>query len=91
MIEFLVYKREPPTKFLHKTKQVYGKAATSYSTVKKLVSRIKGKEEDPGLSDLWDRQRSGQSSSVKIAESLLMALLTSWNKQPKKGVNIMGI
>ena len=46
--------------------KVYGNAAIGYSAVKKWVSRIKSEEEeeDPSLSDLRDKSRSGRPSSA---------------------------
>ena len=64
VIEFLVSEGGPPKKFFETLVKVYGDASIAYSTVKKWVSRIKDEEDDPSLSSLQDRRRSGRPSSA---------------------------
>ena len=64
VIEFLVSEGEPPKQIFERLVNVYGDASLAYSTVKKWVSRIKHKEDDPSLSSLQDRPRSGRPSSA---------------------------
>ena len=64
VIEFLVSEGEPPKQIFERLVNVYGDASLAYSTVKKWVSRIKHEEDDPSLSSLQDRQRSGRPSSA---------------------------
>ena len=64
VIEFLVSEREPPKQIFKRLVNVYGDASLAYSTVKKWVSRIKHEEDDPSLSSLQDRPRSGRPSSA---------------------------
>ena len=91
-IEFLVSEGEPPKKFFERLVKVYGDASIAYSTVKKWVSRIKDKEDDPSLSSLYKTdeevedhlQQSILETVMRlrnrlemIAESLLMKLLNA--------------
>ena len=69
VIEFLVSEGEPPKKFFERLVKVYGDASIAYSTVKKWVSRIKDEEDDPSLSSLQDRRRSGRPSSAVNPEN----------------------
>ena len=55
VIEFLVSEGEPPKKFFERLVKVYGDASIAYSTVK-------DEEDDPSLSSLQDRRRSGRPS-----------------------------
>ena len=64
VIDFLVSEGEPPKKIFEILVKVYGDASIAYSTVKKWVSRIKDEEDDPSLSSLQDRRRSGRPSSA---------------------------
>ena len=64
VIEFLVSEGEPPKQIFERLVNVYGDASLAYSTVKKWVSRIKHEEDDPSLSSLQDRPRSGRPSSA---------------------------
>ena len=64
VIEFLVLEGEPPKQIFERLVNVYGDASLAYSTVKKWVSRIKHEEDDPSLSSLQDRPRSGRPSSA---------------------------
>ena len=64
VIEFLVSEGEPPKQIFERLVNVYGDASLAYSTVKKRVSRIKHEEDDPSLSSLQDRPRSGRPSSA---------------------------
>ena len=52
VIEFLVSEGEPPKKIFERLVKVCGDASIAYSTVKKWVSRIEDKEDDPSLSSL---------------------------------------
>ena len=51
MVEFLVFKGKPPIHIFKRLEKVYKDAAIGYSTVKKWVSRIKDKGENPSVSD----------------------------------------
>ena len=64
VIEFLVSEGEPPKNFFERLVKVYGDASIAYSTKKKWVSRIKNEKDDPSLSNLQDRRRSGRPSSA---------------------------
>ena len=64
VIEFLVSEEEPTKKIFERLVKVCGDASIAYSTVKKWVSRIKDEEDDPSLSSLQDRRRSGRPSSA---------------------------
>ena len=55
---------EPPINIFQRLEEFYWDAATGYSAFKKWVSRIKGGEEDPGLSDLRNKQGSERPSSA---------------------------
>ena len=64
VIEFLVLEGESLINIFQRLEKVYGNAAIGYSAVKKWVARIKSKEEDPSLSDLRYKPRSGRPSSA---------------------------
>ena len=64
VIEFLVLEGEPPKQIFERLVNVYGDASLAYSTVKKWASGIKHEEDDPSLSSLQDRPRSGRPSSA---------------------------
>ena len=64
VIEFLVSEGEPSKQIFERLVNVYGDVSIAYSTVKKWVSRIKHEEDDPSLSSLQDRPRSGRPSSA---------------------------
>ena len=64
VIQFLVSEEEPPKITFERLVNIYGDASIVYSTVKKWVSRIKDEEDDPSLSSLQDRQKSGRPSSA---------------------------
>ena len=58
-MNFLFGREATNTHFPKIIRKVYEDVAVCYSAVKKWVSRIRGEEEDPRLSDL-DKQRSGR-------------------------------
>ena len=64
VIEFLPSEGEPTKKIFERLVKVYGDTSIAYSTVKKWISWIKDEEDDPSLSSLQDRRRSGRPSST---------------------------
>ena len=63
-LNFLFRKGSHQKKVFERLVKVYGDASIAYSTVEKWVSRIKDEENDPSLSSLQDRRRSGRPSSA---------------------------